>query len=704
MGRPSQGPGMASRRRSSVSSRKSQADKQAADKIAECEAGMERPRPLWPRPAAHIPYGVHPLRPPSTSFNQPKPPTPAPVPIWPAQLCLPGCLTLQCLRELVASGSPAASNLFPLGPTRSDHGNQAEPLELLCQQSRGDANPAATGPVAADGHSEPSDDEGRSTLDATPEPSACFSEAQPRRGSSLAGDGASSGDEAGPARRSSALQRGRRRSSGLSAQSLGEVVGGAAGDGKARRPSHAASAGAGRAQAAGCALRRATAGRSSLVGPQGGSLGQSSVQAPAPPRPRTWEEVRAAAEIARRGLLWARLAATPELGAGLRRLERCLASSAGRGEAEGARREDSGGLGTAGLGPLCRWEDAMPGQAMCSAWHPDRPAILAVGFRDARRQDSPGRVAVYCLSRPGRALWQAGVPHGPSAAAWLPGRGALAVGCAMGTITLFRPRQGGRDAGSPICTVPYGGGHGAPVCALVPAAEAGACLASCGKEGTVLHWKGGPEDGLEVGARQELKAPWAAWVTCAAARSPDRAWALGSMEGRLLVAATDQSAPSCSAAVPHPAPLLQLAWHPRRQHVLLSADAKGTLAIWSVESAKVCLVWSRSGPVEAAACVAWHPLQGTCFAAGGADGKASVWDLARSTRFPLSTSTLGCPVTTLAWSPDGRALVCGGEAGAITALAWSAPDLTEGGSQDDAEGIDAVLRVLTESQHESSRM
>ncbi|KFM27400.1 putative WD repeat-containing protein C18H10.05 [Auxenochlorella protothecoides] len=524
----------------------------------------------------------------------------------------------------------------------------------------GDANPAATGPAAADGHSEPSDDEGRSTLDATPEPSASFSEAQPRHGSSLASDGASSGDEAGPARRSSALQHGRRRSSGLSAQSLGEVA--------------------------------------------GGGLGQSSVQAPAPPRPRTWEEVRAAAEIARRGLLWARLAATPELGAGLRRLERCLASSAGRGEAEGARREDSGGLGTAGLGPLCRWEDAMPGQAMCSAWHPDRPAILAVGFRDARRQDSPGRVAVYCLSRPGRALWQAGVPHGPSAAAWLPGRGALAVGCAMGTITLFRPRQGGRDAGSPICTVPYGGGHGAPVCALVPAAEAGTCLSSCGKEGTVLHWKGGPEDGLEVGARQELMAPWAAWVTCAAARSPDRAWALGSMEGRLLVAATDQSAPSCSAAGPHPAPLLQLAWHPRRQHVLLSADARGTLAIWSVESAEVCLVWSHSGPVEAAACVAWHPLQGTCFAAGGADGKASVWDLARSTRFPLSTSTLGCPVTTLAWSPDGRALVCGGEAGAITALAWSAPDLTEGGSQDGAEGNDAVLRVLTESRHESSRM
>lgn len=149
---------------------------------------------------------------------------------------------------------------------------------------------------------------------------------------------------------------------------------------------------------------------------------------------------------------------------------------------------------------------------------------------------------------------------------------------------------------------------------------------------------------------------------------------------------------------------VQLAWHPRRQHVLLSADARGTLAIWSVESAEVCLVWSHSGPVEAAACVAWHPLQGTYFAAGGADGKASVWDLARSTRFPLSTSTLGCPVTTLAWSPDGRALVCGGEAGAITALAWSAPDLTEGGSQDGAEGNDAVLRVLTESRHESSRM
>ena len=113
------------------------------------------------------------------------------------------------------------------------------------------------------------------------------------------------------------------------------------------------------------------------------------------------------------------------------------------------------------------------------------------------------------------------------------------------------------------------------------------------------------------------------------------------------------------AQLDHPSDLEAVAFHPANNDLLLTADSRGALRLWSVSNATVKTVylehWSTSQEVS------WSP-SGDRIASVDYDGGLCIWDVGGRLliRQPFYET-----YRALDWSPDGTKLALGGEYGLI---------------------------------------
>jgi WD40 repeat protein len=352
----------------------------------------------------------------------------------------------------------------------------------------------------------------------------------------------------------------------------------------------------------------------------------------------------------------------------------------------------------AGDGTLRLWDVARPGQpsplgppvarlpsALCAAAFGPGGRLLAAAGADDRirlwdtlnprrpRQDSPpltgpaGSVYGLAFSPDGRLLaagsadhtvrlWDTGSPGHPQPLATLTGPAgyvasvafspdgtALAAGSADGTVRLWRltrsgnggPVRGPVSLGRPLT------GPAAIVDAIAFSPDSHT-LAAGSRDDDVWLWN------ITDPARPKLaRAPLTGatgWVN-AVAFSPDgRQLAAGSSDDTAL--AWQLATGALTFRLPHPVPVLSLAWD--GPHDLVTGAADGTVRLWAVPPP----VLNADGPV--------HKLSlspdGRTLAVGTAD--LTLWDIATRTRIGAA-AVAGTFVSAVAFSPNGEVIAAG---------------------------------------------
>lgn len=139
--------------------------------------------------------------------------------------------------------------------------------------------------------------------------------------------------------------------------------------------------------------------------------------------------------------------------------------------------------------------------------------------------------------------------------------------------------------------------------------------------------------------------------------------ATGGSDGRVLI--VDLEEPDniympCEGSQQH-AQITALAWNTQVSHIVASAAADGTVAVWDLKSKKAWCELRCETPGQAVADVEWNPTQGLHLVTASADDRNPViklWDLRSSTSMPLATlsgHTKG--ILGLAWCPHDEHLL-----------------------------------------------
>lgn len=139
--------------------------------------------------------------------------------------------------------------------------------------------------------------------------------------------------------------------------------------------------------------------------------------------------------------------------------------------------------------------------------------------------------------------------------------------------------------------------------------------------------------------------------------------ATGGSDGTVLISNLEQpdavSTPSDSSQ--QRAQITSLSWNTQVAHIVASAAADGTVAVWDLNSRKAWCELRGETAGQAVADVAWNPSQGLHLLTASADDRNPVlklWDLRASTSMPLATlagHTAG--ILSMAWCPHDEHIV-----------------------------------------------
>lgn len=118
--------------------------------------------------------------------------------------------------------------------------------------------------------------------------------------------------------------------------------------------------------------------------------------------------------------------------------------------------------------------------------------------------------------------------------------------------------------------------------------------------------------------------------------------ATGGSDGKVLIANLEQpdSVFTPSDAGQQRAQITSLSWNTQVGHIVASAAADGTVAVWDLKSRKAWCELRGETAGQAVADIAWNPTQGLHLLTASADDRNPVlklWDLRASTSMPLAT-------------------------------------------------------------------
>jgi protein transport protein SEC31 len=139
--------------------------------------------------------------------------------------------------------------------------------------------------------------------------------------------------------------------------------------------------------------------------------------------------------------------------------------------------------------------------------------------------------------------------------------------------------------------------------------------------------------------------------------------ATGGSDGRVLITNLEQpdAAFTPSDSGQQRAQITSLSWNTQVAHIVASAAADGTVAVWDLKSRKAWCELRGETAGKAVADIAWNPSQGLHLLTASADDGNPVlklWDLRASTSMPLATlagHTQG--ILSVAWCPHDEHLL-----------------------------------------------
>jgi protein transport protein SEC31 len=140
--------------------------------------------------------------------------------------------------------------------------------------------------------------------------------------------------------------------------------------------------------------------------------------------------------------------------------------------------------------------------------------------------------------------------------------------------------------------------------------------------------------------------------------------ATGGSDGKVLIIDLDQPGSvymPCANGSQQNAQITALAWNTQVSHIVASAAADGTVAVWDLKSKKVWCELRCEATGQAVADVAWNPTQGLHLLTASADDRnpvIKVWDLRSSTSMPLaSLAGHHKGILSMAWCPHDEHLL-----------------------------------------------
>jgi protein transport protein SEC31 len=140
--------------------------------------------------------------------------------------------------------------------------------------------------------------------------------------------------------------------------------------------------------------------------------------------------------------------------------------------------------------------------------------------------------------------------------------------------------------------------------------------------------------------------------------------ATGGSDGKVLIANLDQPDSvftPCANNSQQRAQITALGWNSQVAHIVASAAADGTVAVWDLKSRKSWCELRGETAGQAVSDIAWNPSQGLHLLTASADDRNPVlklWDLRASTSMPLATlagHTQG--ILKMAWCPHDEHLL-----------------------------------------------
>lgn len=282
--------------------------------------------------------------------------------------------------------------------------------------------------------------------------------------------------------------------------------------------------------------------------------------------------------------------------------------------------------------------------------------LCGAGGRDAVRADT--RSPVLALAWSSEADMMAAACE--DGAVWLWGAGDEPVRVALGTTAedMAWGAGGLAVALGDAVVVMHGGGEGRVDVEVPPGAAMVVAWTSPGPGAALLlGGLGGLREVLLHGAGGES---WPSAAVVALAVDPSSGVvAAGTLGGEVLIGRESKRMRVGRDAVS------SLSWSRRRS--LMATVADGALAVRTMQADG-----TMDGPHRLAGHDDWvtdaafGPV-GTLLASVGADGRLVLWDPGE-TSDPLERVDLGAPLTTLGWSPDGRAVAVGGQDGVLTVV------------------------------------
>ena len=133
--------------------------------------------------------------------------------------------------------------------------------------------------------------------------------------------------------------------------------------------------------------------------------------------------------------------------------------------------------------------------------------------------------------------------------------------------------------------------------------------------------------------------------------------ATGGSDGKVLIANLEQpdSVFTPCETSQQRAQITSLSWNTQVAHIVASAAADGTVAVWDLKGRKAWCELRGETAGQAVADIAWNPTQGLHLLTASADDRNPViklWDLRASTSMPLATlAGHSQGILSMAWCP-----------------------------------------------------
>lgn len=139
--------------------------------------------------------------------------------------------------------------------------------------------------------------------------------------------------------------------------------------------------------------------------------------------------------------------------------------------------------------------------------------------------------------------------------------------------------------------------------------------------------------------------------------------ATGGCDGKVLIVnldTSDEAFMPCDTTQQH-AQITAVAWNSQVSHIVASAAADGTVAVWDLKSKKEWCELRCEQAGQAVSDLAWNPTEGLHLLTASADDRNPViklWDLRSSTGMPLTTLTGHSQgILKIAWCPHDEHLL-----------------------------------------------